>query len=74
MTPRSGVLDPNRVGSVGLDIAFAVVIALILLAITVHFACRLRDRRAGIGHEGGPYASAEPPPIDYQRRDQSGGG
>jgi hypothetical protein len=72
------MIDPNTVAGTGLDIAFAVAVALILLAVAVHYSRRRSERRAGVQHKGnpwkGPYAPADPPPIIYQHRDKSAGG
>jgi hypothetical protein len=75
-------ISPDSVSGPGLDIAFAVVVGIILVACIVTGVRRRRHRRRLEGSGAargrgpwwrGPYAPADEP-LPYQRRDDSGQG
>jgi hypothetical protein len=69
-------VELGGVDGTALNICFAIVAAVVVLLLVVSAMRRRRDRRGGIAGDGrwneGPNASAEPPLLSAQRRDQSG--
>jgi hypothetical protein len=75
-------ISPDSVSGPGLDIAFAVVVGIILVACIVTSVRRRRYRRQleelGVGRGRGPWwrgpYAPQDKPLSYQRRDDSGQG